>query len=258
MNKRIVNTVLVFAVLLTLLPAILLLVQSLYTYDKDGVMQVGFAQYAEIFQNARYWNNYKNSLILTVWSLVLALPIGILSGLLLAFRTRRWEKRLMLLYFIALMMPFQVIMLPLFQIAVETGLYDTHASIILLNMFAPLGVLVCWMLIKQIDSEQWDAVLLETSSVFAIIRRIILPQIAPGLLALAILLWSEAWNMVEQPLILLPDKSLQPLSIYYNDILNSGASYAGSVLYAMPVLMLFLLAVGFLCLSKVFHQPKKG
>lgn len=164
----------------------------------------------------------------------------------------------MLLYFIALMMPFQVIMLPLFQIAVETGLYDTHASIILLNMFAPLGVLVCWMLIKQIDSEQWDAVLLETSSVFAIIRRIILPQIAPGLLALAILLWSEAWNMVEQPLILLPDKSLQPLSIYYNDILNSGASYAGSVLYAMPVLMLFLLAVGFLCLSKVFHQPKKG
>lgn len=259
MSKRIGNAVLVFAALLTLLPALLLLAQSLAVYDAERDMTYfSFGQYVEIFQNARYWNNYRNSLILTVWSLVLALPIGVLSGLLLAFRTRRWERRLMLLYFIALLMPFQVIMLPLFQLAVETGLYNSHASIILLNTFAPLGVLVCWVLIKQIDTEQWDAVLLETSSVFAIIRRIILPQIAPGLLALTILLWSEAWNMVEQPLILLSDKSLQPLSIYYNDILDSSGSYAGSVLYALPVLALFLLVVGFLWFTRAIHRTNKA
>ena len=69
------------------------------------------------------------------------MPIGILAGMLIAFSRRKSQKRLMVLYFIALMMPFQVIMLPLFQLAVQAKLHDTHASIILLNTFAPLSAL---------------------------------------------------------------------------------------------------------------------
>lgn len=63
--------------------------------------------------------------------------------------------------------------------------------------------------------------------------------------------------MVEQPLILLSDKALQPLSIYYNDIPDSSGSYAGSVLYALPVLALFLLVVGFLWFTRAIHQRSK-
>lgn len=256
MTRKISTVVLAAVGLLTLLPIVLLLWQSLQTYDENYMPMLGLTQYTETIANPWYWNNYRNSLILTLGSLVFAIPIGILAGTLMAFVRRKGQKRLMVLYFIALMMPFQVIMLPLFQLAVQTRLYDTHVSIILLNAFAPLGALVCWALIRQIDDEQWDAVLLETSSSFVVTTRIILPQIAPGLMALALLLWSEAWNMVEQPLILLPSKELQPLSIYYNDILSSASGYAGAVLYALPVIVIYAIVAIYLKTQHTFKQRK--
>lgn len=253
MTKRISTVVLVLVGLLTLLPIVMLLWQSIQTYDENLTPVLGITQYTETIANPWYWNNYKNSLILTIGSLVFAMPIGILAGMLIAFSRRKSQKRLMVLYFIALMMPFQVIMLPLFQLAVQAKLHDTHASIILLNTFAPLSALVCWALIRQIDDEQWDAVLLETNSSFVIITKILLPQITPGLMALVLLSWSESWNMVEQPLILLPSKALQPLSIYYNDILNSDSGGAGAVIYALPMVLIYITSSGFL---RCFHMVK--
>ncbi len=237
MVKRISRGALLLAALLTLVPIVLLLWQSLQVYENGVHTGVGAAQYADIFRNRRYWQNYGNSLILTAGSLLPALPVGVLGGAAIAMN-RKWQKGAIILCFLALMMPFQVTMLPLFQMAVQSRVYDTHFAIMLLNTFAPLGILVCWALIRQIDGEQWDAALLETGSLRVVILRIILPQIMPGLLALALLLWSEAWNMVEQPLILLPSPEKQPLSIYYNDILRAPSGYAGAVLYALPVLMI--------------------
>lgn len=253
MTKKISTVVLVLVTLLTLMPIVLLLWQSIQTYDENFMPAIGVTQYTETIANPWYWNNYKNSLILTIGTLVFAVPIGILAGMLIAFGRRKWQNWLIVLYFIALMVPFQVIMLPLFQLAVQVKLYDTHAAIILLNTFTPLSALFCWVLVRQIDHEQWDAVLLETNSSFVIIRKIILPQIAPGLMVLALLLWSETWNMVEQPLILLPSKELQPLSIYYNDILNSSSGYAGAVIYALPVIFIYVISSGVL---RLFHTVK--
>ncbi len=241
MIRKISATALALVVLLTFLPIFALLGQSLQTHDECFLPGVGVAQYVEIIANPQYWNNYRNSLILTIGSLVFAMPIGILAGMLMALSRRRWQKRLVILYFIAMMMPFQVIMLPLFQLAVQANLHDTHAVIILLNAFSPLAALVCWALIRQIGDAQWDAALLDTSSLGVIILRIILPQVFPGLVTLALLLWSEAWNMVEQPLILLPSKELQPLSVYYNDILSNPAGYAGAVIYALPIVICYIL-----------------
>lgn len=256
MTRKISTAALVLAAFLTLLPIVMLLWQSVQTFDENYTPMLGLAQYAETIANPWYWNNYKNSLLLTIGSLVFALPVGILAGMLMAFSRRKGQKLLMILYFIALMMPFQVIMLPLFQLAVQSKLYNTHASIILLNTFTPLSALVCWALIRQIDDEQWDAVLLETSSTLVITRKIILPQIAPGLLALALLLWSEAWNMVEQPLILLPSAELQPLSIYYNDILSNPSGYAGAVLYALPVILIYVIMAMYLKTQSLFKQKQ--
>ncbi len=255
MTRRISTAVLALVAFLTLLPIMMLLWQSMHSTGENGMPVISIAQYAETMANPLFWNNYRNSLILTIGSLVFSLPVGILSGLLLAFCRRKRQKRLMTLYFIAMMMPFQVIMLPLFQLAVQAKLYDTHLSIILLNAFTPLAALVCWALIRQIDDEQWDAVLLETNSLRVILLRIILPQIMPGLMALALLLWSEAWNMVEQPLILLPSKALQPLSIYYNDILSSASGYAGAVLYALPVLVCYVVGSPAL---QAYRKPPAG
>lgn len=241
--KKISRAVLVLAAAVTLLPAAALGWLSLQTGNG-----VGFDQYGAIWMDKTYWLHYGNSLKLTVLSLLLALPPALAAGLMLAMRRR---KGMVLAYFIALLMPFQVVTLPLFQLAIQTGLYDTHGVIILLSAFAPLGVLVCWVLMEQIPAEQWDAALLDTSSLGVIAVRIILPQILPGLGALCILLWSESWNMVEQPLILLQTRELMPLSLIYNDIRSSADNCAGAVLYALPIGGMYLLAAGAMALKRL-------
>lgn len=62
-----------------------------------------------------------------------------------------------------------------------------------------------------------------------------------GILAAALLAFAESWNMVEQPLILLKDEWLQPLSLRLNALTSASARFAGAVLYMVPVVLLYFL-----------------
>ena len=66
-----------------------------------------------------------------------------------------------------------------------------------------------------------------------------MPQLLPGLAVLTLLCFAEAWNLVELPLILLPDTELRPASLMLNDIRSGSNQYAEAVLYALPILLLY-------------------
>ena len=151
---------------------------------------------------------------------------------------------LLALYVLSLLSPFQIIMLPVYKLSLLTGLYDSPWSVILLNVFAPIGPVAVCMLLRTVDDSQWEAASLETDSALKILRYVLLPQITPGLAALGLVYFAQVWNMVEQPLILLPDARLRPLSTAFNDIIKSSTDYAfaGALLYALPVLAFYLIA----------------
>ena len=82
---------------------------------------------------------------------------------------------------------------------------------------------------------------MDTVSHWVIYMRIILPQLIPGLCVLGLLCFVEVWNLVEQPLILLPDETLLPASLSLNDLeLKETEPYAGAVLYSVPVLLIYI------------------
>ena len=89
--------------------------------------------------------------------------------------------------------------------------------------------------------------------VSAALRLVILPQILPGLAVLGLLVFADTWNMVEQPLILLPTPEKRPLSLAFNDILktNTDYLYAGSALYALPIVAVYFLLFGFSARRKI-------
>ena len=95
---------------------------------------------------------------------------------------------------------------------------------------------------RQLSDEALKAAKLDGSSEFQIFKNICLPQCRSALYSIAILVFIDYWNMVEQPLILLPDASQQPLSVYLSTI-NSGEigiAFAIAVIYMIPGLLLFL------------------
>lgn len=208
-------------------------------------LRLSLQQFARTLSDKDYARQFGNSVILTCASLVLAMPIALGAGLFLSRLPRRWQHAFLVLYALSLLSPFQIIMLPIYKLSLLTGLYDSRWSVILLSAFAPIGPLTVCMLLRAIDSSQWEAALLETDSALQILRYVLLPQILPGLAALGLLIFAQVWNMVEQPLILLPDTRLRPLSTAFNDIVKSSSdhAFAGALLYTLPVLVFYLAAV---------------
>ena len=158
-----------------------------------------------------------------------------------------------MLFVLALLLPFQVIMLPVYKMSLASGLYDSYWSVVLRAAFAPLGTLISVVLIRGVPESQWEAASLETNSLFETMRLVILPQILPGLAVLGLLVFADTWNMVEQPLILLPTPEKRPLSLAFNDILktNTDYLYAGSALYALPIVAVYFLLFGLSARRKI-------
>lgn len=258
MKRRISGVLLALLVALFALPVAVLLLAALLPADvaaafvEDGGMELrrltglSLEPIRGVLADRQFRRMFANSVRIALCALLPNLPISLLAGLLLARARLRGQRALRTLYVLALLLPFQTIMLPAYELSLWTNTYDSVLSVAALAAFSPLGPLAMAALISGIPEEQWEAASLDTGSLMRVLARIVLPQVLPGVAALALITFSEAWNMVEQPLILLSATSgTQPLSLTLNDIARSNAGFglAGAALYALPVLAVYALGM---------------
>ena len=152
------------------------------------------------------------------------------------------RDKLFFLYIIVMLMPFQVTLVPNYIIADKLALIGSRLSIILPGIFGTFGVFLLRQFMQYIPDEYLESAKVDGASQGSIFFKIILPMTKAGLAALAILLFIDNWNMVEQPVIFLQDVNLQPLSIYLSSI-NSGErgiAFAASSIYMAPMILCFL------------------
>lgn len=220
------------------LPVLALVAASFF----QGSLRPSLGQYTALFQNEALLLAVENSARIALGTLVMQLPLSVLGGLFLARSSMKGGGMLRALLLLMLLLPFQSIMVPVFKISRWLNLYDTQLAVILMQAFSPLGPLIAWLLIRGIPAEHWEAAALDCRSQTVIFLRAILPQLLPGLAVLMLLCFADAWNLVDLPLILLPDAQLRPASLMLNDI-NSSGSYAEAVLYALPILIMYGVAL---------------
>ena len=245
--KRISVVLLHVIFFLFLLPLLILAVAS---FTEDGLSQdqgvfsrLTFQQYRVFFQNQELLLRFRNSALLAGGSLLAGLPVAILGGFWLNKSHCRFVAFFRLGMMVSLLLPVQSVMVPVFRFARWTGLYGRPLAVILMQTFLPLGPLTIFFLLRTIPEEQWEAGLLDCKSYLRIFIRAILPQMIPGVMILCLFLFAEAWNLVEWPLILLPE-DMWPASLALNDI-NGQESHAASVCYCLPILAASgLMAVG--------------
>ncbi|CAG7640181.1 L-arabinose transport system permease protein AraQ [Paenibacillus solanacearum] len=259
------SAVLLAAAGLMLLPVVLTVVNSFMTereilsnYDmlgKNNVSDfvnmkwipdwVSFAQYFKVLiATPQFLYMFWNSVFLVVPIIVGQVIVGSLAAF--AFAKLRFPGRepIFLMYLIAMLMPFQVTLVPNYIMADWLGLINTPGSVILPGIFAAFGVFLLRQFMLHIPSAYMEAAKMDGAGYVAIFARIALPMVAPGIAALVVLLFADYWNMVEQPLIFLQDAEQQPLSVFLSRIQKEafGVSFAASVLYMMPMLLLFACA----------------
>ncbi|MBQ3157758.1 MAG: carbohydrate ABC transporter permease [Clostridia bacterium] len=244
--KKITACVLVVLLLTFALPMLMLFAASFFQGDlisflkgETVFLQASWQRYTIMFDNEELLIQLMNSIKIALSTLILQLPLSVLGGLFLARSSIKGVGLIRVLLLLLLLLPFQSIMVPVFKMSRWLNLYDTQLAVILMQAFSPLGPLIAWLLIRAIPGEHWEAALLDCKSQLTIFCRAIMPQLLPGLAVLTLLCFAEAWNLVELPLILLPDTELRPASLMLNDIRSGSNQYAEAVLYALPILLLY-------------------
>jgi len=192
----------------------------------------------------------KSQFLYMFWnSVIIVLPIVagqtiVASMAAYAFAKLRFKGRnqLFFIYLTVMLMPFQVTLVPNYLVADWLGLINNKLSIILPGIFNTFGVFLLKQYMEQIPDSYIEAAKMDGAGQFAIFFRIILPMCKNGIAAMFILLFIDNWNMVEQPLIFLQAASAQPLSVYLSRIVEGerGLAFAASVLYMLPMLLIFL------------------
>lgn len=204
--------------------------------------KVGFGQYWELFvTNFTYLDFFWNSVIyasaITVVSIAVSLPLGFL------FAKVKFKGRdgLFFIFILVMLLPFQATLLPNYIQLRDFNMLNTPLALTLPMMFAPFAVFLLRQFIKTIPNDLIDCTLLETSSVIKTFRYAILPQIKPALVSLAILIFCESWNMVDQALIFsMENGEILPMSVVLGE-LPENVRYAGGMVYMFPIIMLFVM-----------------
>jgi multiple sugar transport system permease protein len=198
--------------------------------------------YQALFRKPKFLQMFWNSVILTIPVLLGQLAVSTLAAF--AFSKFRFPLRnfIFFMFIIVMMMPFQVTLVPNYIILKKMNLLGSYLSIILPGTFSTFGVFLLRQFMIGIPDEYCEAARIEGASMLRIFFSVILPQCKGALASLAILVFIDNWNMVEQPLIFLKDKALYPLSVFLSHINRSelGIAFACGLLYMIPTLLIFL------------------
>lgn len=188
--------------------------------------------------------------LMKFWNSVLyAVPITLLQvsvAAMAAYGFTRYRTRgrgvVFFLYIVLTIMPYQVTLVPNYLVSRWMGIFDTPWAILLPGIFAPFGVYLLTTFMRRIPKEYMEAAQLDGAGEWCIFFKICLPQCKSALMAVGMLIFFDYWNMVEQPLVLLRDDGLQPLSVYLSNINQEevGVAFAAAVVYLIPSLLLFL------------------
>ncbi|WP_309123515.1 carbohydrate ABC transporter permease, partial [Paenibacillus sp.] len=185
-----------------------------------------------------FWNSVK----LTVPTIVGQAAVGTLAGFAFAKLSFPGRDKLFFVYLLTMLMPFQVTLVPNYLVADRLGLLNSYGAIVWPGVFASFGVFLMRQFMNGIPEDYLTAASIDGAGRLRAFVHIALPLAKPGIAALLLLSFADHWNMVEQPLLFLTEPLRQPLSVYLARIAEGarGVAFAASVLYMMPMVLIFL------------------
>ena len=198
--------------------------------------------YTILIEEPQYLKLFCNSVLYGVAILAgqaLVLPLT-------AYALSRFQFRgrdTLFFFVLALMLlPFQVTMAPSVMTLRALGLLNTVWAIILPMIFSPFYLFLLRQFMIGIPNEIIEAGQMDGAGTFRCFVHVMVPVCRPILGAAVALSFADCWNMVEQPLVYLQNKNLQPLSVMFNQMNEESAAiaFAGAALYLLPMLLVYI------------------
>lgn len=206
---------------------------------------VTFEHYRELFTRLDLARRFMNSAIITVSATVLSVFINGFAGYAFAKLRFTGRDRLFRMLSLALVVPAQVGMLPLFLLLRQMGLVNTYAGVLVPYLANVLGIFMVRQYMLSIPDELLHAARVDGASELRIFWTIVMPVARPILVTLAAFTFLSAWNDFMWPLVALSDDRKYTLPVALANlsgehVQDTELMMAGSVLTIVPALLVFL------------------
>ena len=206
------------------------------------------ASYRDAIGRPYFWDNVKNSLILVGVVVLAAVVLAFLAAVALAKFRFYGRRAFVVVIFAVQMVPFTALIIPLYITLSRVGQVDTLTGVIVTYVAVVLPFCV-WTLrgfVAGVPKELEEAAMVDGSTRFGAFVRIMLPLVAPGLVATSIFAFIQAWNEYIIAYVLLSSQEKQTLTIWLANFTTLrgtdwGSLMAGATLTAVPVVVFFVL-----------------
>jgi multiple sugar transport system permease protein len=210
--------------------------------------EITLQNYIEAWTRGNVSRYLLNSFIITIPALIGTIFLSSLSAFALARYRFRGNRPIFFMYVAGTMLPFQILLLPVFLLMNKVGLYNSYEGVILIHIAFQLGfcTFVLRNFMRTLPGEIFDAARIDGASEFGIWWRIAIPLTVPAIAAIAVLEFTWIFNDYLWALILIQDDKLKPVtaglaSLQGQFITNWPLVVSGALLAAIPTLAVFFL-----------------
>ncbi|MBQ7148144.1 MAG: carbohydrate ABC transporter permease [Pseudobutyrivibrio sp.] len=194
----------------------------------------------------KYFMWYKNSLVITIVSVALTLLICYFVAYGLTMYDFKFKNLLFTIVLATMMVPFEILMLPLYKEIIAFKLIDTYTGVIIIGLCGASTIFFFKQYLSGLPKDLLDAARIDGCNEYSISVKIILPLAKPAFASMGILCAMGSWNAILWPLLVLKGADKFTLPIGLNTLLTPyGNNYdvliAGSMFGILPILVIFLI-----------------
>ena len=204
--------------------------------------------YTAVFTQSAAAQYLINSFLITVPTVAISVTLACLSGYALAIYRFRVALPLFFLFVAGNFIPFQILMVPVRDMSVQTGLYDTIAGQFLFHAAFQTGFCTLFMrnFIKALPFDLIESARIEGVAEWRIFWYVVLPLVRPAIAALAVLIFTFVWNDFFWANVLTQGEGAKPITagvraLNGQFVNNWHLVSAASLLAAVPPVLMFFL-----------------
>lgn len=208
--------------------------------------ELTFSNFTKVWNNEPFGQYFINSLVVASLTVGLNLLFSSLAAYPLARLNFIGKDWIFTAIISTIMIPFQIVMIPLYILTVQLGLRNSYLGVIFPAIASAFGIFLLRQAFQGVPKELEEAARMDGCSELGIWWHVMLPSVRPALVTLAIFVFIGAWSDFLWPLIVLDDPAYYTLPLGVAKLAGTFTNdwrliAAGSVISIAPILVFFLL-----------------
>jgi len=204
------------------------------------------SNFTEALQKGRFGTYIFNTLFVATVSTIIMVTINTMSGYALAKFKFRGSSIILIIILSTIMLPLEVIMVPVFSVLKATGLYNSLWALIIPSAATPTGIFIMRQYLLTVPNELMESARIDGAGELRIFAQIIVPNAKPAIATLGIFSFMWRWNDYVWPLIAISDPDKYTLQLAISNFsgeyaVDWNSMIAMAAISMVPMLIIFLI-----------------